>query len=224
MMGMNLLIMVEVEEDMVGGKRTDVEKLESGVEIDWGNYIEATNPSAGKSYQRKICVKCALCKEWRFVTSCCISEIRKGKQRLCLKCHIQSLAETKIIKAPGKTKDENGYIRVRETMFTAEELVILKPMMLRPNRKFRQRQTSVLEHRAVMALHIGRALTRREVVHHINGIRDDNRIENLELVDGSTHGRLHSNALKLITQQRREIEELKREIERMKDEEDSVLE
>ena len=52
-------------------------------------------------------------------------------------------------------------------------------------------KTHVYRYRLVMEKHLGRLLTRKEIVHHKNGIPNDDRIENLEIMTQSEHAKLH---------------------------------
>ena len=76
----------------------------------------------------------------------------------------------------GITKDKNNYI-----------------LIYAPNHPYAI-NGYVREHRLVVEKYLGRYLTPTEVVHHINGIRDDNRIENLMVFCcNSAHRRYHKD-------------------------------
>lgn len=60
---------------------------------------------------------------------------------------------------------------------------------------FADGRKQMLVHDMVMELHVGRRLRRTEVVHHKNGIKTDNRIENLEIMSHSQHSKMHMSEL-----------------------------
>jgi hypothetical protein len=51
----------------------------------------------------------------------------------------------------------------------------------------------VLHHRVVMENHLGRLLTKGEVVHHKDGNKHNNNVDNLEVMDKQEHNRLHAS-------------------------------
>lgn len=51
----------------------------------------------------------------------------------------------------------------------------------------------ILNHRRIMEKELGRPLTDKEVVHHIDAVRTNNLIENLFLTDSSGHAKAHQS-------------------------------
>jgi ssDNA-binding Zn-finger/Zn-ribbon topoisomerase 1 len=77
----------------------------------------------------------------------------------------------------GRNKQPDGYINIYV-----------------PNHPFANNKY-VPEHRLVMEKKLGRYLKSAELVHHINGIGSDNRIDNLQLINRADHQRLHKPRL-----------------------------
>jgi len=69
------------------------------------------------------------------------------------------------------TKTSHGYIKIYQ-----------------PENPMSDKRGEIYQHRLIMSQSLGRSLKRYEHVHHINGNRADNRIENLELLPRSDHG------------------------------------
>src|SRR6267142_3488699 len=119
-------------------------------------------------YYQKKCIGCG--------RSCVLpNSWRKYCTTLCANRHIQSYGPNHGKWKGGRCKIAGGYI------------LLLRPR--NPNATFNKRY--VFEHRLIMSKHLGRPLLSSEIVHHVNGIKDDNRLQNLVLTNRADHMRVH---------------------------------
>jgi len=125
----------------------------------------------------------------------------------CFRCSCRlNGARINALDAPRSSGKEHHFYKQGFTLNGAGYKIITLPRT-HPFRKMADRNGRIREHRLIMAQHLGRFLERWEVVHHKNRNKQDNRLENLELVSKETHA--------LITRMEQEIDQLKREIERL---------
>ncbi len=120
---------------------------------------------------------CEGCGKERWVT------VRGGapKRTRCLRCGLRSWHEAHSMELSphwdgGREKSSSGYIKIKLRLSSDN---VFAPMM--------DKKGCIFEHSLVMAKELKRCLTVDEMVHHKNGIRDDNRIVNLALVKRHSH-------------------------------------
>ncbi len=138
----------------------------------------ASGPQVGmKSPVTYIWIKCPDCSTERWVQRFAATHTN-GLCKPCANKRRKGLPNLKIT-GPlnwkwkgGKYVEANRYTRV---LVPADH----------PLRAMADRRGVIPEHRFVMAMHLGRCLEPWEIVHHKNSIKDDNRLENLELLPDS---------------------------------------
>jgi len=134
-------------------------------EIKKGRFIGKSQPNT--NYEWSACQDCGK-ERWIYYNP------NHNTQLVCRGCANERESGANNVRWKGGRDIRRGYI-------------ILK---IRPDNFFysmADNKGRILEHRLVMAQHLGRCLHLWEIVHHINHIREDNRIENLQLVSDDRH-------------------------------------
>ena len=142
--------------------------------------IEWTDIKCDSNYRKYLWVECVSCHQARWV----VLYHGKPQSPMCRKC--APIHRSK--ESYKRGKDNPSYKRGWKINKDGYKESLIQPYdFFYPMAK---KGGYVLEHRLVMAKHLGRCLHRSEIVHHRNGKRRDNRLVNLQLIARNKHVQL----------------------------------
>ncbi len=106
----------------------------------------------------------------------------------------------------GRYYSATGYVYVMVDILDPVRQALAQTMLAG-----KKNQTYVLEHRVEAAAKLGRAILDSEVVHHLNGVKDDNRQENLVVQGRKGHTQKHRETERELRRLRKLVKELEAE-------------
>lgn len=130
----------------------------------WSGNVEQFKTEAARLYLEE---KLTLAKVGERL-GCSHTSVQKWLRELCVP--IRTVSDYDMVhwdRGPVRTITRKGYVNIRF-----------------PGHKPNQGQP---EHRYIMEQHLGRKLEKDEVVHHINAVKTDNRVENLMVIKQNQH-------------------------------------
>lgn len=131
----------------------------------------------------KPCQKCgkSFTPHWATVRYCS-DRCRGTERRACLQCgkRFERRRQTKGLFCSRICKGQYQHWPLGSTRLDPKGYVLIKVAPNSPG-TFGTKQTWMFAHRHVMQQHLGRPLSPTEQVHHRNGNKTDNRLDNLEL-------------------------------------------
>lgn len=181
-------------------------------------YRDGDKPRKGKKFRRvHLLVKCDKCnkEKWMVKTSFIKSRTHhcnnQDKLDYCKYCWIERTTELGLFKRPNlnydltdsvSSKEEKPLYRRHSSGYLRRWTTdVFHPRLVKNGRDKKPKGGRVYEHILIMEEYLGRYLTKREMVHHINGNKTDNRIENLHLCrDNIHHQQIHKKMEQFMNQ------------------------